>query len=844
MVGIKEAVGRNQPFVQVQSPPIVAQRAPTTGDTDYPKGASWIDESVSPAVLYFHIGGGDWNSNELTLSTDDTFVGALDTTASSSLAIKTYVDGVAIAGAPVATETTAGIGELATDVEAVAGTPSTGVLALLVTPSNLTPVFAAAPDIGGTTPGGAIFDDLSTDGNGQVSLVSNAAGLFDCTGAGIDLTLSSDAGRVIMNGEEAAANALTLVSAAGGLDVDVALQMNLASSQNAADAIVIAASAGGIDITATGAPAEDLDLVCTSGSVNITAGESAADSIVISSTIGGIDITCAGAAAGEDIDISSTGSSVNISASENAADAITIDASAGGIDITNTGTAGEDIDIASTGASVNLSSTEDAALAIYLHANGGVSETIRLRSDLGTGVNSIDILSDVGGLTFTSGLASADAININASDAAGGIDIDCGSAGFIVDAAAGAVSLDSALASNFTVTGAADLTLDSSAGSVNIAAGEAAADAISIQAAAGGIDMDGALQVSIVSSQAAGNAIVIDASNAAGGLDIDSGTGGMIFDTTGAISLDAAAASNFTCTGAFDLSLISTAGSVIVNAEEAVADAIQLTSAAGGLSASVALQMSLVSTQAAGNAIVIDASNAAGGIDMDCGSGGFALDAASGAISLDSALASNFTVTGAADLTLSSSAGSVIVSASESAVDALQLLSTAGGIDILASGAAAGEDIDIIATGSSVNIQSTESDAAAIVINASGAAGAIQLNSGTGGVVMDSGQTVNVTAVATAATPYAILGSDYFITTDTTGGALTLTLPAAPATGRSLVVYDGAGQAAAGGNITVDGNGKNVAFAGASAATQLLNTAYESMTLVYNGTLWCARDVV
>ena len=72
MANNQQALGRSAPYVNVQSPPIIAQRAPATTDVNYPKGASWIDESVSPSIMYFHLGGGDWNSNELTLSTDDT----------------------------------------------------------------------------------------------------------------------------------------------------------------------------------------------------------------------------------------------------------------------------------------------------------------------------------------------------------------------------------------------------------------------------------------------------------------------------------------------------------------------------------------------------------------------------------------------------------------------------------------------------------------------------------------------------------------------------------------------------------------------------------------------------
>jgi hypothetical protein len=152
------------------------------------------------------------------------------------------------------------------------------------------------------------------------------------------LHLASSAGRVVVNGEEAAADAIRLLSAAGGLDTDVALQMSLVSSQNAADAIVINASAGGIDITAAGAAGEDLDLVCTSGSVNITAGESAADSMVLTSN--GLDVVVAGAA-GRDIDVTNTGGSINITATENVSDAMVINASgaASGISI-DAGTSG------------------------------------------------------------------------------------------------------------------------------------------------------------------------------------------------------------------------------------------------------------------------------------------------------------------------------------------------------------------------------------------------------------------------------------------------------------------------------------------------------------------------
>lgn len=419
-------------------------------------------------------------------------------------------------------------------------------------------------------------------------------------------------------------------------------------------------------------------------------------------------------------------------------------------------------------------------------------------------------------------------------------------------------------------TTARAIAIGNSTGAHTIAIGNASAGAITVDTAAG-FSVDAALQLNIDSSQAAADAIVINTSNAAGGIDCDSGTGGTAIDSTGAISLDAAAASNFTVGGAgIDLTLASTGGRVIVDGEEAAADAVRIISSAGGLDVDVALQMNLTSTQAAADAILIDAANAAGGIDCDSGTGGTTIDS-TGAISLDAAATSNFTVGGAGvDLDLVSTGGRVVVNGEEAAADALRIISSAGGldadvalkmhltstqnaadaieieaaaggIDITAAGAA-GEDIDITCTAGSVNITAGESAADAIVVNASGAAGAIQLNSGTGGVVMDSGQTVNVTAVATAASPYAVLGSDYVIATTTSAGVLTLTLPAAPATGRKIIVVDESGNAAAN-NVTISGNGKNIAAGGTTSATKLIDSNYGTMTLVYTGTIWNAMDV-
>lgn len=638
---------------------------------------------------------------------------------------------VAIAGAPLASEGSPGIAELATQAETNTGTDDTKI----VTPLKLKTVIDS-----GQYP--ATFTSLDASGavtfasTGAISMVSDTASLFDVTGAGVDLTLSSDAGRVVVNGEEAAADALRLLSAAGGLDVDVALQMNLTSSQNAADAVRILASAGGIDVDAVGAAGEDISIVNTGGSVIISATESAADSIKIESTAGGIDILASGAAAGEDIDIVATGSSINIRATENVGDSVVIESTAGGVQILASGAAatedivitatgssvrltstesaedsiniesttgginilasgaaaGEDIDIIATGSSVNIESTENAALAVYLHANGGTSETIRLRADQGTGAASIDILSDVGGVTISGGLATADAVNIVSSDVGGGIDIDAGTAGIAVDTT-GAFSIDGAAASNVTVTGAGiDLTLASVLGSVLVSSTEDAANCIMLHANGGTSET-----VRIRSDQG-----------------------------TGVASID----------------LLSDVGGITLTSGLASADAINLAASAGGVDIDGALQVNIASSQNAVDAIRIVAS--AGGIDID------AVGAAT------------------EDINITNTGGSIYIGATESAADSVKIESTAGGIDIFASGAAAGEDIDIVATGSSINITATEAAANAIVLSASDAAGGVDISTGGGSVdISSAGMVTMVAGTDSSATASCTVNANVFAATYT-----------------------------------------------------------------------------
>lgn len=194
-------------------------------------------------------------------------------------------------------------------------------------------------------------------GTGSIDIdVTGGDFTVDNDGAGKDITLTSDAGRVVVKAEEAADNAITLVSAAGGIDVDAALSIVVTSSEETGDAIVINASgtAGGIDITSgTG------DVVVTS-----------TDDIVLTNAT----------AAGDMIQLLNT---AGTSVTEDSA-AIQMTATAGGIQIQS-----------------------DAAIdgdVIILRADGGVTNDILIHNDQGTGADSIDIISDAGGITITAAL--------------------------------------------------------------------------------------------------------------------------------------------------------------------------------------------------------------------------------------------------------------------------------------------------------------------------------------------------------------------------------------------------------------------------------------------------------
>ena len=196
------------------------------------------------------------------------------------------------------------------------------------------------------------------------------------------------------------------------------------------------------------------------------------------------------------------------------------------------------------------------------------------------------------------------------------------------------------------------------------------------------------------------DAINIVTSNAAGGIDIDAGTGGISIDSTGAFSIDGAAASNITVTSDTDAEdlTISLAHEIITAGNFVNGDVYEVLTA--------------------GNT---DFTNA-GAADSNVGTVFTANAAGAG--------------TGTA-ARLTGLNSSLVLSSDGTGADALQLNTSRGGIDILNGGAAGGEDIDITSTNASINLEAGEAVGAAIQLNASNAAGGVQILGGTGGFDLD-----------------------------------------------------------------------------------------------------------
>lgn len=528
---------------------------------------------------------------------------------------------------------------------------------------------------GGTWPKGTFVTAFAANatesdftGSGDYDTAAQTS-LQEAYEVGNTITTSGAEGAVTIAGDQK-----LIVSASGGLqvtggvlDVNTSVDVDLtgAFAVDGAQAVTFGASTAvaSFAATATGDIALSggkLDMAAT-GAVEIDAGSAS----YIKATAAHLTVEASGAGilnlkSGTEVQVSTVLFDVDASAAvEIAAGASSFMQVSGGDLLLQTITSGE-LDLTSAGLmDVNAGADLDLDVAGKMELDA-------------TGLFSLD-----GGAA--SNVTAQGNLSVQAQGAGSDLILD---AADVIDM--NGVSLDADLTGAFNVTGGAESKLNTSAGD------------LILDAEAGSLVLDG--------GEAAADAVKIVASNAAGGMDIDAGTGGIAMDSTGAISIGAVSASDFTVSTG-DLSLTATAASVVISGGEAAADAVKIAAAAGGLELKAELgitldakgAISLDSTATASNfslsandagpaTLTIAAANAGAGaanLDIDVKSA-VTIDSAS--ISLDATLASNFTVTGSGEsLTLAAAGGGaqkVEISSAGTGADALDINATAGGIDI------------------------------------------------------------------------------------------------------------------------------------------------------------------
>jgi len=326
----------------------------------------------------------------------------------------------------------------------------------------------------------------------------NELGYLDSVGNGFDApdltNLNNEALDIVATGAAVNITGSGVNIAGGSGEIDLTTTGALDVNSNTLDVDVTAAATIDAVGIALGAGSGELDLT-TTGTLDINSNVITINSSFVTSIdTNGLSIDNVGTAAnitnttdgvGEDFTISlagATDSSLILSSTGTGADALQLTTTAGGIDITSTGAAaGEDIDI-STNASVNITSTEDTANAILLSATTGGIQIQAL--DGGTGSSDVTIVADEGAVNIQSTQSAGDAITLLATT--GGIDIT--------------------------------------------AAGASAGEDIDITATGSSINL--------TSTEAIASAIVLNASNASGGIDITAGSSGSVDIGGGSVSID------------------------------------------------------------------------------------------------------------------------------------------------------------------------------------------------------------------------------------------------------------------------------------------------------------------
>jgi len=380
-------------------------------------------------------------------------------------------------------------------------------------------------------------------------------------------------------------------------------------------------------------------------------------------------------------------------------------------------------------------------------------------------------------------------------------DFDVNASGNVtIDTNGGGISLDAAGASNFatsagalTLTSAAAATWSTQVGALTLAG----ASGVNISGNAGQVDITTSGLVDIN-----GNGVEIDATatmalTAITGMTLDSGGGAglEINASNGAINIgnDAAAQAINIGTGG---NRTITIGNSTLNTT------LDLNGGSGGIDADTNGQINLDSSQAAATAIVLNASNAAGGIDVDAGTGGIDITSTGGiAISTPASSANALVIDDGTNTYLT-------LDSTDQQLELGQFLDTGAnvgqGLTYANNSGAVIHVAKLVATDNATTLQVIEADgtggsATNLTSRITGVAMEDIANAGSGKIHTAHGAHVNVSFTASVSTSN--IGQVVYL--DTTGDA-TLTAPSASG---DFVVEVGILQGAS----SVDGNGNNVA---------------------------------
>ncbi len=149
----------------------------------------------------------------------------------------------------------------------------------------------------------------------------------------------------------------------------------------------------------------------------------------------------------------------------------------------------------------------------------------------------------------------------------------------------------------------------------------------------------------------------------------------------------------------------------------------------------------------------------------------------------------------------------------------------------------AADTITINADDNVVGTVASDSGSATPASNTFTIAGAGSITTSASGstvTITDTGnQSISMTSLTDADSPYTVLDGDYYLTCDVSAGALQINFPNTPTTNRSWIVKDATGSAdsfnitltTVGGVKTIDGG-----------TTFVMNTEYQAVQIVYNTT--------